>query len=790
MTTNHDDNETAFAPHENQDPPRETTVLPILPSSETVLFPRVIMPMSLWEEKAQKLVDDVILTDKIFGMVASREEQATGFGPDNLYTMGTAAVILKMRKPEDGSVRLLVQGLYRFRVDNWVGYEPYYSAQVTPLSEDYEPDLELEALISSVKGLFLKMLELSPYLPSELGALVREMSDPRVLADVTAGSLNIAKAEKQELLETIDVKVRLNRILTLINRELEILELGKKIQSEVKGQMDKAQKDYYLREHIKALERELGETDEKSREITELLTRLEDAELPPHAMKEAERELERLKRTPPSSPDHQVIRNYLEWMIELPWSVTTEDNLDLAQAREILDEDHYDLEKVKKRILEYLAVRKLKPDMKGPILCFVGPPGTGKTSLGRSIARALGRKFVRLSLGGVRDEAEIRGHRRTYVGALPGRIIQSIRRAGSNNPVFILDEVDKIGADFRGDPSSALLEVLDPEQNNSFSDHYLDVGFDLSKVMFITTANLIDPIPPPLRDRMEVLELPGYTEEEKVGIAFKYLIPRQLEAHGLTAEQFSVTPEAIRTLIASYTREAGLRNLEREVASLCRGAGREIVEGIKERVEVTENDLAAYLGPPKFFREAALEHPEPGVATGLAWTPTGGDILFIEALRMPGKGDLKLTGQLGDVMKESGAAAMSYIRARAPFLGVAEDFFDGTDIHVHVPAGAIPKDGPSAGVAMLLALVSLLSGRPIKKSLAMTGEITLRGHVLRIGGLKNKVLAAHRAGIKEIILPAQNEMDLEEIPECVRKDLIFHPVERLDQALEVAFPQG
>uniref|UniRef100_A0A7C3Z1J8 Lon protease n=1 Tax=Desulfobacca acetoxidans TaxID=60893 RepID=A0A7C3Z1J8_9BACT len=773
---------------ESQDAPQEKTVLPILPSSELVLFPRVILPLSLWDDMAQKLVNDVILTDKMFGIVTSREESATGYGPDNLYSVGTAAVILKMRKPEDGSVRLLVQGLYRFRIESWLGYEPYYSAQVTPISEDYEPDLELEALLASVKGLFLKMLELSPYLPSELGALVREMSDPRVLADVTAGTLNIPKAEKQELLETIDVKERLNRILTLINREMEILELGKRIQAQVKGQMEKAQKDYYLREHIKALERELGETDEKTREINELLTRLEDAQLPPHALKEAQRELDRLKRTPPTSPDHQVIRNYLEWMIELPWRVSTEDNLDLNQARKILDEDHYDLEKVKKRILEYLAVRKLKPDMKGPILCFVGPPGTGKTSLGRSIARALGRKFVRLSLGGVRDEAEIRGHRRTYVGALPGRIIQSIRRAGSNNPVFILDEVDKIGADFRGDPSAALLEVLDPEQNNSFSDHYLDVGFDLSKVMFITNANLIDPIPPPLRDRMEVLELPGYTEEEKVEIAFKYLIPRQLEAHGLTAAQCSVTPEAIRSLIASYTREAGLRNLEREVASLCRAAGREIVEGAKQRVEITENDLAAYLGPPKFFREAALDHPEPGVATGLAWTPTGGDILFIEALRMPGKGDLKLTGQLGEVMKESGAAALSYIRARAPFLGVEEDFFEGTDIHVHVPAGAIPKDGPSAGVAILVSLVSLLTGRPVKKSLAMTGEITLRGHVLRVGGIKNKVLAAHRAGIKEIILPAQNQVDLEEIPESVRRDLVFHPVERLDQALEIAFP--
>ncbi|HJW87907.1 MAG TPA: endopeptidase La, partial [Dehalococcoidia bacterium] len=468
-----------------------------------------------------------------------------------------------MRKPEDGSMRILLQGLYRFRIENWVGQDPYLVAQITPISEDYEPDLETEALVSNVKGLFLKMLELSPYLPAELGSLVRELGDPRILADITAGSMNISKEEKQGLLETFGVKERLHQVLVLINRELEVLELGKKIQSQVKGEMDKAQKDFYLREHIKALQKELGETDERLREIEEIQFKLEEAELPPHAKKEADRELDRLKRTPPTSPDHQVIRNYLEWMSELPWTAATEDNLDLAQARQILDEDHYDLEKVKKRILEYLAVRKLKPDLKSPILCFVGPPGTGKTSLGRSIARALGRKFVRLSLGGVRDEAEIRGHRRTYVGALPGRIIQSMRRAGSNNPVFILDEVDKIGADFRGDPSSALLEVLDPEQNNSFSDHYLDVGFDLSKVMFLTTANLLDPIPPALRDRMEVLELTGYTEEEKLEISFTYLIPRQLEAHGLTKEQLQITPEAMRRLIADYTREAGLRNLER-----------------------------------------------------------------------------------------------------------------------------------------------------------------------------------------------------------------------------------
>ncbi len=765
-----------------------TRVLPILPVSDLVLFPRLIMPLVLWEESAQKLVDEVLLQDKVLGVLASREDKPRGFGPDNLYPVGTAAVILKMRKPEDGSVRLLLQGLYRFRLADWVGYDPYLAAKIEPLSEDYEPDLEIEAMTANLKGLFLRMLELSPYLPAELGALVRELGDPRVLADVAGGSLNISKAEKQELLETIPVKDRLRRVLVLINRELEVLELSKKIQSQVKSEMDKVQRDYYLREHIKALQRELGETDERLREMEELQFRLEEAGLPAPALKEAERELARLKRTPPTSPDHQVIRNYLEWMIELPWSASTEDNLDLAQARRILDEDHYDLEKVKKRILEYLAVRKLKPDMKGPILCFVGPPGTGKTSLGRSIARALGRKFVRLSLGGVRDEAEIRGHRRTYVGALPGRIIQSIRRAGSNNPVFILDEVDKLGADFRGDPSSALLEVLDPEQNFSFSDHYLEVGFDLSKVMFITTANMLDPVPPALRDRMEVLETPGYTEEEKLEIAYHYLVPRQLEGHGLTAEQFQITPEAMRRLISIYTREAGLRNLEREIAGLCRAVAREIVEGTRTRVEVGASDLPQYLGPPRFFREAALERPLPGVATGLAWTPTGGDLLFIEALRMPGTGNLKLTGQLGEVMKESANAALSYIRARAPFLNIEEDFFEKADLHIHVPAGAIPKDGPSAGLGLLAALVSLLSGRAVKKGLALTGEITLRGDILPVGGIKNKVLAAHRAGLKEIILPAQNAGDLEEIPESVRRDLTFHPVERLDQALEVAFP--
>ncbi len=767
----------------------DSRLLPILPMSELVLFPRLIIPLALWEESAQRLIDDTLLKDKIIGILTSRQPATESYTIDTLYPVGTAAVILKMGKTQEGAVRLLVQGLYRFRVEEIVDTEPYLQARVTPITEGYETDLEIEGMVAGLKGLFQKMAELSPYLPSELGAMVQELDDPRVLADVAGGSLNIAKADKQDLLETIDVKERLRKVLRLINREIEILELGKQIQANVKTEMDKAQKDYYIREQIKALQKELGETDERSQEIADLQNRLLEAELPEAAMKEAERELNRLSRIPPTSPDHQVIRNYLEWMIELPWSVSTEDRLDLAEARRILDEEMSNLEKVKKRILEFLAVRKLKPDMKGSILCFVGPPGTGKTSLGKSIARALGRKFVRLSLGGVRDEAEIRGHRRTYVGAMPGRIIQSIRRAGSNNPVFILDEVDKIGADFRGDPASALLEVLDPEQNSSFSDHYLEVGFDLSKVMFITTANMLDTIPPALRDRMEVLQLPGYTEEEKIQIAFDYLLPRQLEAHGLTPEHLTITPEAMRRVVADYTREAGLRNLEREVAALCRGVAREVAEGVTSTKTITADDVPVYLGPAKFFRETALDHPEPGVATGLAWTPVGGEILFIEALKMPGNSKLKLTGQIGDVMRESVDAALSYIRARAPYIGVEEDFFKDTDIHVHVPSGAIPSDGPSAGVAMLTALVSLFSDRPVKKGLAMTGEITLRGRVLPVGGIKDKVLAAHRAGIKEVILPAQNAKDLEDIPANVKADLQFHLVERMDEVLNIAFGQ-
>lgn len=771
-------------------PPPGRLILPILPTSDIVLFPRIIMPLAVWDEAGQKLVDDVLMHDKIFGVLSSREEGATGYGPDNLFTTGTAAVILKMRKPDDGSVRLLIQGLYRFRLIHFVGYEPYLTAEVEGLGEDYEPDMEIEALVSNLKGLFLKMLELSPYLPSELGPLVRELSDPRVLADIAAGSLNISKADKQALLETIDVKARLHKVLAHVNRELEILELGKKIQAQVKSEMDKAQREYFLREQIKILEKELGGTDERTREIEELKFRLEEAHLPPHALKEAERELARLKRTPPTSPDHQVIRNYLEWMIELPWSVSTEDNLDLAQARKILDEDHYDLEKVKKRILEYLAVRKLKPDMKGPILCFVGPPGTGKTSLGRSIARALGRKFVRLSLGGVRDEAEIRGHRRTYVGALPGRIIQSMRRAGSNNPVFILDEVDKIGADFRGDPAAALLEVLDPEQNHAFSDHYLEVPFDLSDVLFITTGNVLQAIPRPLRDRMETIAIPGYTEQEKVQIAVRHLIPRQRQAHGLSEHHLTVAPSAVAAIVRGYTREAGVRELERQIATLCRKTARRVVKDPHARVRITAAGLHRWLGPPRFHDSHTEGEDRVGLALGLAYTEWGGDLLAIEVAVVPGRGKLWLTGKLGEVMRESAQASYSYVRSRAPQLGIDPSFYERVDIHVHVPEGAIPKDGPSAGITMAVALISALSGRPVRRDVAMTGEITLRGRVLPVGGLKEKVLAAHRYGIRHLIIPADNLRDLEEVPASVRRQLHVHAVAHMDEVLRLAFAAG
>ncbi|MGQ9653266.1 MAG: endopeptidase La [Thermodesulfobacteriota bacterium] len=758
----------------------------IMPIREMVVFPKMIFPMIVGDEKAIKLVDEALVRDRMIGLVAVRETQAREVQPEDLYVIGMGAVIHKMLKMPDGTLRLLVQGISRMRILEYVQREPYLRAKVEPLEDLLEEGEEVQALTANIKGLFKRLLEMSPHLPSELGIIALNVEHPGNLADLVAANLNVKMEEKQDILETIDVKDRLEKILRLLNREIQILELGSKIQSEVKGQLDKVQREYYLREQLKAIQRELGETDERTAEIQELREKIDQASLPEEARNAALRELDRLAKMPPAAAEYTVSRTYLDWLVELPWSKATEDNLDIERARAILDEDHYDLDKVKRRIVEYLAVRKLKPEAKGPILCFVGPPGTGKTSLGRSIARALQRRFVRLSLGGVRDEAEIRGHRRTYVGALPGRILQGLRKAGSNNPVFMLDEVDKLGMDFRGDPSSALLEVLDPEQNFSFSDHYLEVPFDLSRVMFITTANVLETIPPPLRDRMEVLELPGYTLEEKVGIARRYLVPRQLEAHGLTTAHLSIPPRTVQRIVKEYTREAGLRNLEREIATICRAVASKVASGKGKKVTVRPSMLHAYLGPVKYLSEVAERTAQAGVATGLAWTPAGGDILFVEATKMPGKKSLLLTGQLGDVMKESAQAALSFIRSKATELHVDPRFFERMDIHVHVPEGAIPKDGPSAGVTIFVALTSMLTGRPVRSDVAMTGEITLRGLVLPVGGIKEKVLAAHRAGIQTVILPEKNRKDLEEVPEKVRRGMNFHFVRRMEELVTLA----
>jgi ATP-dependent Lon protease len=760
--------------------------IPLLPVLDVALFPKMVMPLMIWEKNWVQLVDDALMKDHLIGLVMIQGKGKDPLTPEDLYSYGTVGSILKMAKVPEGGVRLMVQGLSRFKIEELTSTTPYFKGRIEVLKEILETGIETEALLNNARGLFIKVLELSPYLPSELGLLAQSVEDPGSLADMITSTLNIPKEDKQEILETLEVKQRLQKITVILTKELEVLELGKKIQVEVKEGIDKTQREYYLREQLKAIQKELGEKDEKSLEIEEYRQKIVEKGLSPAAAKEADRELNRLSRMNSASPEYTVALSYLDWLTELPWQVQTEDNLDIEAAAKVLDEDHFNLEKVKKRILEYLAVRKLKPNMKGPILCFVGPPGTGKTSLGRSIARALGRKFVRLSLGGVRDEAEIRGHRRTYIGALPGRIIQGLRKAGSNNPVFILDEIDKVGADFRGDPSSALLEVLDPEQNSTFSDHYLEVEFDLSKVMFITTANILDTVPPALRDRMEVLDLSGYIEEEKIQIAQKHLIPKQLEEHGLSEKNLSFNKKALQVIIRSYTREAGLRNLEREIASICRGVAKEVAEGKIQSQKITEKDLYRYLGPVHFFSEVAERTQEPGVATGLAWTQAGGDILFVEASKMPGRRTITLTGQLGDVMKESAGAALSYIRSKAGQLGIPEDFYEKNDLHIHVPAGAIPKDGPSAGTAIMTALTSLLTDRPIRGNLAMTGEITLRGLVLPVGGIKEKVLAAKRAGIGTVILPKKNEKDVEEIASHLRKGLKFHFVERMDEVIDLA----
>ena len=760
--------------------------LPILPIRESVLYPRMLLPLMVTQERMIKLIDAALLSNKMIGIVAINHKEVEEVKPEHLFPIGCAAHILKMIKMPNNSLRLLIQGTSRIALGEFTQREPYFRAKVTPLKDQGEKTTDIEAVMVGVKGIFQKVVELAPNLPVELGIMAMNLEEPGALADLIASILNIPLEDKQTLLETLDVKARLEKANLFLTKELSVLELSSKIQSQVREGIDKSQREYFLREQLKAIQKELGEKDERTAEIDELRQRIVQAKLPPEAMKEAERELDRLAKMPPAAAEYTVSRTYLEWLIDLPWAVSTADNLDISQAQQVLDEDHYDLEKVKKRILEYLAVRKLKADMKGPILCFVGPPGTGKTSVGKSIARALGRKFIRMSLGGVRDEAEIRGHRRTYVGALPGRVVQGIRKAGSNNPVFMLDEIDKLGMDFRGDPSAALLEVLDPEQNYAFSDHYIDVAFDLSKVMFITTANILDPIPPALRDRMEVLDLPGYTEEEKLKIAKEFLVPKQLEAHGLSDTHIKFEDGAIRRLTLEYTREAGVRNLEREIANICRAVAKRVAEGQEGLAIIRAEDVPAYLGPVKFFSEVAERTSEPGVATGLAWTPTGGDILFVEATRMKGRKAFSLTGQLGEVMKESAQAALSYVRARAKALKIPEDFFDHSDIHIHVPAGAIPKDGPSAGVTMFTALTSLLTGRPVRSDVALTGEITLRGLVLPVGGIKEKVLAANRAGITTVILPKRNEKDLEEVPEEVKKKMKFHFVQRMDEIIDLA----
>jgi len=763
--------------------------LPILPISEAVLYPKMILPLMVSQERLIKLIDAALLVNKMIGIVAIKTKKVEEVKPEDLFEAGCAAYILKMIKMPDNSLRLLIQGTSRIRLTEFTQRDPYLRAKVAPLTDQGEKTTVTQALMVGVKGIFQKVVELAPNLPAELAIMAMNVEEPGALADLVASTLTLPVADKQTLLETLDVKDRLERVNFFLTKELSVLELGSKIQSQVREGIDKSQREFFLREQLKAIQKELGEKDERTAEIEELRQRLIQAKLLPEAMKEGERELDRLAKMPPAAAEYTVSRTYLDWLIELPWAVSTEDNLDIPQAQKVLDEDHYDLEKVKKRILEYLSVRKLKADMKGPILCFVGPPGTCKTSVGKSIAKSLGRKFIRMSLGGVRDEAEIRGHRRTYVGALPGRIIQGMRKAGSNNPVFMLDEIDKLGMDFRGDPSAALLEVLDPEQNYTFSDHYLDVAFDLSKVMFITTANILDPIPPALRDRMEVLDLPGYTEEEKLRIAKDFLVPKQVEAHGLSEQDIKFEDEALRRIALEYTREAGVRNLEREIAHICRGVARRVAEGKGAITIVNAEDVPSYLGPIKFFSEVAERTSEPGVATGLAWTQTGGDILFVEATRMKGRKGFTLTGQLGDVMKESAQAALSYVRAKAKALKISEDFFDHSDIHIHVPAGAIPKDGPSAGVTMFTALTSLLTGRPVRSDVAMTGEITLRGLVLPVGGIKEKVLAAKRAGITTVILPSRNEKDLEEVPEQVKKEMQFHFVQRMDEIIHLALKE-
>jgi ATP-dependent Lon protease len=776
--------------------------LPVLPLRETIPLPDTLTPLAVGQERSIRLVDDVLRGNRMLVMVASRNPEIEAPGPDELYDVGVVGAIARMIKVPDGTMRVLVQGGQRVHIDRWLRETPYLVAEISE-QPDVEPpaDAELEALVRNVRSTFSSIVEGNPYLPEELQLAIANIDDPSALSHLIAGSLRIKPEEKQGLLEEVDVGKRLRRLVEILARELEVISIGSEIQSQVQSEIDKGQREFVLRQQLEAIRKELGEFDESAVEANELREQLDAIALPEEVRRQVDRELKRLENLPPQAAEHGIIRTYLEWMASLPWDTSTEDNLDLAHARGVLDEDHYDIEQVKDRILEFLAVRKLKAgsgvggrdSSSGSILCFIGPPGVGKTSLGRSIARALGRKFERISAGGVRDEAEIRGHRRTYIGALPGTIIRALRDAGSNNPLFMIDEIDKMGADWRGDPSSAMLEVLDPEQNSTFRDHYLDVPFDLSNVMFITTGNTLDTIPGPLRDRMEVIQLAGYTEEEKLEIAKRYLVPRQIERNGLKKSWISFADRGLRAIIRDYTREAGVRNLEREIGTVCRKIARDVAESSngarpEKKASISEARVRELLGRPRFHSEAKRRTRQPGVATALAWTPVGGDVLFIEATSYPGKGNLTITGQLGDVMRESAQAALSYVRGHHAELapGLGEDWFAEHDLHIHVPAGAIPKDGPSAGVTMATALVSLLSARPVRDEVGMTGEMTLTGQVLPIGGLKEKALAAQRNGIATIIAPVLNEADVEEIPEHLRRDLTFVFVDHIDEVLEVA----
>jgi ATP-dependent Lon protease len=763
--------------------------LPILPLRDSVAFPETLTPLAIGQERSIQLVNDVLGGNRMLAMVAAKVPEQEEPGPDDIYRVGVAGVVARMLKVPDGTLRILVHGAQRIELSEFVATDPYLVARIREAPDELVPSPELEALHRNVQATFSRIIEELPYLPEELHIAVTNLDDPAELAHMIAGALRIKTEEKQQLLEERNVAKRLRLLSEILARELELVEIGTKIQSQVQSEMEKGQREYFLRQQLRAIQEELGEVDEQVAEARELRERLEQAGLPEQAWKQAERELQRFERLPPQAAEHGVIRTYLEWVASLPWSTSTEDNLDLKHARKTLDRDHYDIDKVKDRILEFLAVRKLKPDARSSILCFVGPPGVGKTSLGKSIAAAMGRAFERISVGGVRDESEIRGHRRTYIGAMPGTIVRAIRDAGSNNPVFMIDEIDKMGADFRGDPSSAMLEVLDPEQNSSFRDHYLDLPFDLSGVFFICTANQLDSVPPALRDRMELIELSGYTHEEKREIAKRYLVPRQMERNGVGRSKIEFTDPAIDLIIDGYTREAGVRSLERELGSICRKVAREFAEGTRRsKRTIRPQQVAELLGKRRFQPDTALRTGEPGVATGLAWTPVGGDVLFVEATAFPGEGKLQITGQLGDVMRESAAAALSYVKNAVASLDgeVPADWFRSHDLHVHVPAGAIPKDGPSAGITMATAIASRVTGRPVRSDTAMTGEITLTGQVLPIGGLKEKALAAQRAEINRLIIPRRNEPDIDDVPQHLRKRMEFVLVDRGDEVLEAA----